>query len=105
MCKHFVSLVTAALVLSGTAFAGPRASAPIDARQHRQATRIRDGVASGQLTRAETARLCAEQRAIAREERWLRRAGLTPGEYRHLQRELNQSSRHIARERHDRQRR
>lgn len=104
MRPRFLSLLAAAVVvLSGTALAGPRPS--INARQHQQADRIRAGAASGQLTRAEAAWLRAEQRGIAREERWLRRGGLTPREYRHLQQELNRSSRHIARERRDGDRR
>lgn len=103
MRNRFVPLIVALLALGGTAFAGPRPS--IDARQHRQSARIHAGAVSGQLTRAEAARLRAEQRAIAHEERWLRRGGLTVGERRHLQHELNQSSRHIARQARDGQRR
>ena len=40
----------------------------IDAREHRQAARIRQGVSAGELTRGETRRLAAEQRHIRADE-------------------------------------
>jgi hypothetical protein len=77
----------------------PRQHAGINAREHRQAARIRDGVRDRELTRAEAARLRAEMAAIRAEERLYRRTGpgLTPRERRDLQRDLNRASRDIRR--------
>ena len=73
------------------------------ARQGRQTTRIRQGVRSGELTRRETERLAAEQAAIRTQEAFYRRSGgeFTARERARLQRELQQSSRHIYRQKHD----
>jgi hypothetical protein len=89
---------------------GPRAQsaqhrpAGVNARQHRQSARIRQGVQSGELTRRETRRLAQEQRSIRREERAYRADGtLDRVERRDLQQDLNQASRHINRQKHDEQ--
>ena len=58
-------LVLVALFASTTAFAAP----PAGSRAAHQAARIRQGVAAGELTRAETVRLAVEQgrvRALAK---------------------------------------
>jgi hypothetical protein len=83
-------------------FGKPR---PVNARQERQERRIAQGVRSGELTRRETRRLAAEQARIAALEARARRSGgeFTARERARVQRELNQSSRHIYRQKHDRQ--
>lgn len=74
----------------------------VNARQHHQQHRIREGVRSGELTRRETARLAEGQRDIRQLERAYRSDGtLTRVERRDLQRELNQQSRAIYRQKHD----
>lgn len=77
----------------------------INARQGRQTARIRQGVRSGELTRRETVRLAAEQAAIRTQEAFYRRSGgeFTARERARLQRELQQASRHIYRQKHDAQ--
>jgi len=76
----------------------------IDRREANQKHRIQQGVRSGELTRRETARLAAEQARIRAMERRARSDGdVTARERARLQRELNQSSRHIYRQKHDRQ--
>ena len=77
----------------------------INARQGRQTTRIRQGVRSGELTRRETQRLAAEQASIRTQEAFYRRSGgeFTARERARVQRELQQASRHIYRQKHDRQ--
>ena len=78
----------------------------IDARQARQAQRIRSGVASGDLTRREATALRGEQRGIRRMERHARADGVvTPRESRRLERAQDRASRHINQQRHDRQQR
>jgi hypothetical protein len=76
---------------------------PVNARQARQTTRIRQGVRSGELTRRETQRLAAEQASIRTREAFYRRSGgeFTARERARVQRELQQSSRHIYRQKHD----
>jgi predicted carbohydrate-binding protein with CBM5 and CBM33 domain len=75
----------------------------INARQHHQAARIRDGIRDGSLTRAEATRLRAEAAALRAEERRYRRTGpgLTRWEARDLQRDLNRTNRDIRRTRHN----
>jgi hypothetical protein len=88
----------------------PAAAAPIDPQvNHRQAVqahRIAQGVASGELTARETARINAEQRAIRVEERAYKSDGvLTPSERADLNRDLDVASRDIRAQKHDAQRR
>jgi len=66
----------AMLVMAGLLALPAADAATIDAREHRQRERIREGVRSDELTRRER---------------------------RDLQRDLSRSSRHIGRQKHDRQ--
>ena len=77
----------------------------INERQQNQRGRIAGGVRSGELTARETSRLAREQAQIYRMESRFRRSGdeFTSRERYRVQRELNQSSRHIYRQKHDRQ--
>jgi hypothetical protein len=76
----------------------------VNPRLSNQAERISEGIRDGSLTAGEAARLEREQSAIAREEqRFLRDGNLSPRERRRLMREEERASRHIWRERHDRQ--
>jgi hypothetical protein len=102
--KTVIALATVALSLvAGTALAGT-ADPGVNHRQARQHARIAHGVASGELTARERARLAAEQRAIAAEERFYKRdGGLSARERADLHRDLNRASRHIYRQTHDAQ--
>ena len=93
----------AMLVMAGLLAVPAAEAAPVDGREHRQRGRIREGVQSGELTRHEAARLRREQAQIRREERRYRATGdgLSRRERRDLQRDLNHSSRHIRRQKHD----
>ncbi len=99
-----LALAIGALALvAGSAFAAT-ADPGINHRQARQHARIAQGVASGQLTARETARLRSQQRAIAREERVYKSDGrLTLAERADLRRDLDRASRDIYREKHDAQ--
>ena len=94
-------------ILGTTLFAGllPIASsaASINQREQREQARIRQGVRSGELTRAEVRRLEAQQAKIRIDERLARRNGITERERERLQRELERASRNIRRQKHDRQ--
>lgn len=96
-----LSLLATALALPAFAQTQPKG---VDQRQQRQEQRIQQGIQSGQLTPQEAARLQAEQTRIRNEEAAMKADGkLDPVERRKLQRDLDRSSRHIAKEKHDRQ--
>lgn len=79
-------------------------SQQINARQDRQAERIRTAMRTGQLTRSEFRTLMNEQHEIRAMARQFRADGvIKPREYRHLDRALDTASRHIQSETHDRQ--
>ena len=92
---------TLALLL--TLSAGIASAETIHDRNFKQQGRIRQGAASGQLTRGEIARLEREQRYNYRQTALDRRDGgvFTAGERAQAQRRLNQSSRDIARLKHN----
>lgn len=81
-------------------------AAPINARQANQDVRIARGVANGELTLIESARLSARQNHIEHvEQRYRRNDGhLGPAERCDLNRRLNGASGQIYRQKHDRQR-
>lgn len=91
------------LAVSAPAFAAPWQ--PVNQRQARLDQRIDVGVRTGQLTRAEAARLRAEFRQIARIEQHYRRTGrgLDQWERADLDRRFDRLSMAIRYERHDRQ--
>ena len=103
--KNVFSLICAAgllAALAGTASAHPGHQG-IDRRQARQEVRIRHGLRSGEITRAEAYRLRMVQRHIARLERRAYadgRMGLR--ERARIHRQLNRESRMIRRFAHNR---
>ena len=95
------AILVALLSISLTASA-----AEVDRREQRQQERIAQGVQSGQLTPAETARLERKEARIHREIQRDRAANggtLTPAERRRINRQQNRVSRQIYREKHDAQ--
>ena len=82
----------------------PVATPRVEAREAAQDKRIQQGVASGQLTQREAARLQGEQAHIDRAEQKAKADGkVTPQERARLDRMQDHASRDIAREKHDRQ--
>ena len=75
----------------------------INAREHQQTERIKDGVKDKELTKAELDRLRADEAAIRAKERVYRRSGdgLNRSERRDLERDLNKTSREIHRAKHN----
>ena len=75
----------------------------VNARLHEQQERIHQGAQSGQLTRREQYRLDARDSRIRTQEYRDRLSGgkFTHAERRHIQRELNGSSRAIYHQKHD----
>ncbi len=96
-----VSLITAAAAVPAYAQTDtPR----VDARQERQQQRIDQGVASGELNQREAARLNRQQDRIeGMEERAKADGTVTRQERRQLNKAQNRASRHIGKEKHDRQ--
>jgi DNA-binding CsgD family transcriptional regulator len=97
-----VILAAAAAATVGVAF--PAVAQQIDQREHRQEQRIRNGVATGQLTPAEARRLRFLEARLHRMEarmRWENGGRLTPMERRRLQRMANEDSAAIARLKHN----
>jgi hypothetical protein len=101
-----LTLVTA-LLLGTASLLALEASAgtpALDQRQQNQAQRIGQGVRSGELTRPETRRLLRGQRELRRDERAAQADGVVTGRERAgLQREANQQSRRIHRQKNDAQ--
>jgi len=76
----------------------------VNARQHNQHDRIRQGVKSGELTRPELRKLAEGQRDVRQLERAYKSDGtLTAAERRDLHHEQNQASREIYKQKHDEQ--
>lgn len=93
-----LSVVAAAPVMAQTA------TPKVDARQERQQQRIDQGVASGELNKREEGRLEREQGRIEADKEAAKADGkVTKEERRKLNREQDRASRHIKREKHDRQ--
>ena len=96
--------ITAALGISAMAQTSPRYRTPhINHQQHEQQKRIRQGIRSGELTRAEAIRLEKEEREIRQGERAAKADGVvTRAERREINQDLNKASRHIYRAKHNR---
>jgi hypothetical protein len=78
----------------------------VNERQQAQRARIRQGTASGELTRPEARKLRTEQRHIRRTERRAKADGtVTAGERARITRKQNKASRDIRHQKHDRQER
>ena len=78
----------------------------VDRRQENQHDRIQQGVASGELTRRETANARQDQREIKRTENRMKADGqVTERERARLQQKENKASRQLRRNKHDAQER
>lgn len=110
--KHASTLLVAVLAaLALPAYAqttpakDPGATPGIDKRQAEQQKRIDQGVQSGQLTPREAARLEKGQKRVQKMEDKAKADGkVTAGERARIQHAQDVQSRHIAKEKHDRQR-
>lgn len=103
MKKPVVLLICAmAAAISLSAIPADAGTPRVDRRQTHQAQRIRDGVRSGEITRAEARRLVRGQRHVHRMERRAKADGVvTRRERARLAHAQNVQSRHIARARHN----
>ncbi len=104
MTKRTLIATVIALGMAAPAFAaGPGGPKGINARQARQATRIKNGVKDQELTKGELDKLRGDEAAIRAEERVFRKSGegLSPAERRDLEKSLDKTSREIARLKHN----
>jgi opacity protein-like surface antigen len=103
MKKLLLAVSGITLLMAGTAFA--EAGAPvIDQRQMNQDQRIDQGIASGQLNEREANRLNKQQEHVNKVEDRAKSDGImTKKERARIGAAQNRASRHIAREKHDRQ--
>jgi uncharacterized protein (DUF3084 family) len=78
----------------------------VNARQHHQAERIKQGVRSGELTRSETRDLMQEHREIRAQERAYKSDGvMTREERKDMHQDLDNLSKNIYSEKHDEEKR
>jgi hypothetical protein len=104
MRNVIAALVFAAVIASPCAASAGDQTPSVDTRQENQDRRIDQGVASGELTAAETARLEAQQNRIERREARFKSDGtVTRSERARLHNSQNAASRNIRRQKHDRQ--
>jgi hypothetical protein len=97
--------ILAIVALPALAFAQGSVTPNIDKRQAEQQKRIDQGVQSGQLTGREAARLEKGQAKVQRMEDKSKADGVvTAQERKRLAHEQDKQGKHIAREKHDRQR-
>ncbi|HQG56083.1 MAG TPA: hypothetical protein PL101_00915 [Bacteroidales bacterium] len=102
--KRIVLTAIMILAFSSSMLLAQRGTVSNSARQGVQQERINEGIRSGELTRREARLLKREQRKIQIEKKLAQADGqVTPREKRFLRREQNRASRHIARQKHDRQ--
>ena len=101
--KQMLLAVSAVMLVTGMAYA--QAETPvIDQRQSNQEQRIDKGIASGQLNEREAARLNKQQEHINKMEDKAKADGVvTKGERARIGAAQDRASKHIAREKHDRQ--
>ena len=99
-----LTLVPAAALAQATVTTTTTTHATINQRKENQQDRIAQGVKSGQLTPAETARLEHQETGINKEEAGMRaedNGHLTKQDRKTLQRQQNQESRRIYRDKHN----
>jgi hypothetical protein len=95
-------LFIAASFVIFTAAVNAQTTPVIDQTQKTEKRRIRQGVKSGELDKAEARRLRKEQKRIARMERRAKADGtVTRAERKRIKREQRAASRHIAKQKHD----
>ena len=111
MSRHIVAAVVgfglfaggAALAQDATPAAPNHPGMGVNAREHRQKNRIKDGKEDGQLTKGELDKLRADEAGVRAEEKVYRRSGngLNTREKKDLEKDLNKTSREIYRAKHN----
>ena len=98
------SIAVSAQAQTSTPSPGERFEQRVDKREARQQQRISNGIASGQLTPREAARLTRQQVGVERAEAHAEADGkISRAEAYRLEKRQDATSRHIRRQKHDRQ--
>jgi hypothetical protein len=101
--KKIIALLSL-MLLMGIIKTEAQSMSSIDQRQNVQRDRIRNGVASGELTKLEVANARHDQRKIRRTERRVKADGVvTPNERARVHHKQNKASRELRRNKHDAQ--
>ena len=99
----FSSLIALSFAIAASA---QTATPVVDAREHNQKARIKNGVKTGELTKVEAQKLRAEQRRIKLAEAKAKSDGtVTPAERAKLDAKQDRASKRILKNRHDGQKR
>lgn len=103
MKKNLFSVLAALALLSISYSASAQTATPgINARQRNERARIRQGVASGELNRAEAARMRGREAEIRHEKQAAKSDGVvTRDERQDIRKDERQASRAIYRQKHD----
>ena len=103
MKNSLFSLAVAVALLATTHAASAQTATPgLNARQANERARIHQGVASGELTRPEAARLRARETDIRQDKRAAKADGvITRDERQDIRKDENKASRAIYRQKHD----
>jgi hypothetical protein len=97
-------VVLCAVLAPAASMAAGQGQLPVNQRESNQQARINQGVKSGELTRKETSKLESEEARIRVNERFDKRKDggkLTAADRAKLQKQLNQASRNIYRDKHN----
>jgi hypothetical protein len=103
VARTVVAGAVALALIAPASYAAQSHPRGINAREHRQAQRIRAGVKNGEITKGELDKLKADEAEVRAEERVYLKSGsgLNNAERRDLQKDLNQTSREIYRAKHN----
>ena len=97
-------LVSALFICSFTIASNAQSTPRVDTREKIQKERIKEGVKSGELNKAETKRLVKNQRHIKRTESKAKADGVvTPAERAKLDRRQDKANKRIIKQKHDNQ--
>lgn len=104
LLMSIIAMIAMPVLAQTTPARDPSATPGIDKRQAEQQKRIDQGLASGQLTAKEAARLeKGQERVQAMEDKAKADGKVTKKERARIEQAQNVQSRHIAKEKHDRQ--
>jgi hypothetical protein len=99
-----VIFATALFTLGLTTFSFAQSTPKVDARQDIQKARIKEGVQSGELTKAEADKMRANQAVIQHAEHKAKADGVvTKGERKKLDKMQDRSSKRVKHQKHDKQ--
>ena len=99
--RSILAAVVGTMLVTPAAFAGPSGPpqhrpAGVNAREHRQTVRIKNGVKNGEITKADEAAIRAEEKVYRHSGN-----GLNKRETKDLEKDLNKTNREIYRAKHN----